>query len=197
MQKTIRKLLPQMEFIVARIFTPIFIVAFSLVLISCEEKVENSAEDSTPSEKIPIELLPRDNDISGWTRDGISIEATNYDALYQVINGGAQTYIDNNFVSAAFQDYKSTSGLSLHLRIYEQSTIVDVEALYEYLTPAAPLPWVGGVPGGRIDDSALIAYTVEFIKGRFFVQVVIDKKSDVALEIAKLFASHVASEISE
>jgi hypothetical protein len=36
---------------------------------------------------------------------------------------------------------------------------------------------------------------VEFWQENFFVQVVIEEKSDEALNIAKLFASHVSSEI--
>jgi hypothetical protein len=184
-----------MKFISIAVFTTT-IVMFGIFLTSCEDTVNSNGDDGQLG-ITPIELLPRDGDIGGWMRDGIPIEATNYDALYQVIDGGAQKYIDNGFVSAVFQDYKSVSGLSLQLQIYELATVTNVNALYDELTPVPSRPWIGGISDGRIDESALTVYTVEFIKGRFFVRVSINEKSETALEIAKLFASHVANEIPE
>jgi len=170
----------------------IAIIAISLFFISCGE--ENGDEE--PRDKTPIELLPRDDDIGGWMREGMPIEATNYNELYDVINGAAQQYIDNGFVSAAFQDYKNTAGLLLELKIYELDSETSVDALYDELATGATQPLIiPGITKGRIDESALMAYTIEFQKGKFFVQIVINDKSGDALEIAKLFASHVANEI--
>ncbi len=167
----------------------IAIIAISFFFISCGEENGNTVE----KDKTPIELLPRDNDISGWMREGMPTEATNDNELYNVINGGAQQYIDNGFISAAFQDYRHVAGLLLKLSIYELANEADANALYDELATGATRP-LEGVTKGRIDESSLTEYKVEFQKGKFFVQIVVDKSGD-ALEIAKLFASHIANEI--
>ena len=63
--------------------------------------------------------------------------------------------------------------------------------VYNELAPAAFIPWVDVVDTGRIDNSALAVYSGELQYGNLFVQNIIHEKSDRALEIAKLFASHV------
>jgi len=180
------------------LYAAIAIIAIGFLAISCGEENGDTDPNSgeQPKDKTPFELLPRDNDISGWMREGMPIEATNYNELYDVINGGAQKYIDNGFVSAAFQDYKNTAGLSLQLAIYEHANEANVDALYEDLMPPATQPLIiEGIAKGRIDESALMAYTIEFQKGKFFVQIIINEKSEDALGIGKLFAQHIANEI--
>lgn len=167
-------------------YLTIAIIAINF-FISCGE--ENGGEKT--EDKTPIELLPRDNDISGWTRDWTFSEATNYAALYDLIDGAAQNFIDNGFVSAVFQNYRNESGLQLELRIYEMNSEENARKVYYELTPASSIPWIDIVDTGRIDNSALAAYSIEFQYKNFFVQDIIYEKSDSSLEIAKMFASHV------
>ena len=175
------------------LYMAIAIIATTIFFISCGE--ENGDTDKNggekPKDKTPIELLPRDNDISGWMRDGIFSEATNYASLYDLIDGAAQRFIDNGFVSAVFQNYRDESGLQLELRIYEMNSKENARRVYDELAPASIIPWIDIVDTGRIDNSALAAYSVEFQYENIFVQDIIYEKSDRSLEIAKLFASHV------
>ena len=160
---------------------------FVIVLIcACGEKTE------TPEERRSlVELLPRDGDISGWVRDGTFSEATNYASLYDLIDGAGQKFIDNGFVSSVFQTYKDESGLQLELRIYEMNSKENARKVYDELAPASTIPWIDIVDTGRIDNSALAAYIIEFQYDTIFVQAIISEKSDRSLEIVKLFASHV------
>ncbi|HIE26236.1 TPA: hypothetical protein EYP66_03000 [Candidatus Poribacteria bacterium] len=175
------------------LYMAIAIIATSF-FISCGE--ENGDIDGIGSEEkakdiTPIELLPRDNDISGWMRDGTFSEATNYASLYDLIDGAAQRFIDNGFVSAVFQNYRDASGLQLELRIYDMDSDENARRVYDELAPASIIPWIDIVDAGRIDNSALAAYSVEFQYEHIFVQDIIHEKSDRSLEIAKMFASHV------
>jgi len=61
--------------------------------------------DEASSLLTPIDLIPADDEISGWVKLGVYDEATDYDSLYDLIDGGAQIFIDNGFVSSAFQQY--------------------------------------------------------------------------------------------
>jgi hypothetical protein len=169
------------------------IIVAGIFFISCGEENGDIVENGSGKQeyKTPIELLPRDNDISGWMRDWTFSEATNYASLYDLINGAAQLFIDNGFVSAVFQNYIDGSGLQVELRIYEMDAEENAFRIYNELATTAFIPWVDAVDNGRIDNSALTAYSVEFQYRNLFVQSIIHEKSDRAIEIAKLFALHV------
>ena len=178
------------------LYMAIAIIITSIFFFSCGG--ENDAIDENGGEKLkyknPIELLPRDNDISGWMRENFA-EATNYASLYDLIDGAAQIFIDNGFVSAVFQNYVDGSGLQLELRVYEMDSMENARWVYDELSQVAIIPWVDVVDTGRIDNSTLATYSVEFQYENFFVQNIIHEKSDRSLEIAKLFASHIIDSI--
>jgi hypothetical protein len=166
-----------------------FMVAF---ICACDENVDTIEEQNTPSVRHSlIEFIPRDGDISGWVRDGVSSETTNYSELYDFIDGAAQRFIDSGFVAAVFQNYRDESGLQLELRIYEMNSAENARKVYDELVPPSIIPWVDILEVGRIDNSALAAYSVEFQYESMFVQIIIYEKSEPSLEIAKLFALHV------
>jgi hypothetical protein len=175
------------------LYMAIVIIAINLFFISCGEENSGTNENGggKSEDKTPIRLLPLDNDISGWTRDWTFSEVTNYAALYDLIDGAAQSFIDNGFVSAVFQNYKNESGLQLELRIYEMDSEENAQRVYYELAPAASIPWLDIIDTGRIDNSALAAYSIEFQYKNFFVQDIIYERSDSSLEIARMFASHV------
>ena len=69
----------------------------------------------------PADLLPDDNDISGWVTLGAYEEANDDNGLFDIINGGAEIFIDEGFVSAVFQIYRGDMG-TVRLNIYEQES---------------------------------------------------------------------------
>ena len=148
----------------------------------------------------PAHLLPDDDAISGWESVGVYDEANDYDELYDLINGGAEVFIDNGFVSAAFQIYINCVGgacadAAVHVRIYDQESEANAAAVYDRVATGIGMPWHEAGMEARIDESGLAVYTVEFWQRNMFVQVVIEEKTDEALNIAKLFASHISREI--
>lgn len=173
------------------------ILCFICVLLGCGK------DDSDEVKPLlnPVDLIPRDDEISGWARLGTYDEANDYDSLYAIIDGGAQIFIDNGFVSAVFQQYNCVSSGSecsnalVSLRIYDQGSDENAQKVYDRVATGIGTPWNGAGAEARIDESALASYTIEFWLKNFYVQVIIDDKSDEALNIAKLFASHVSGKI--
>ena len=163
-----------------------------LVIYGC------AGEDSDDSSSIlsPISLLPADNEISGWTTLGAYEEANDYESLYSIIDGGAQVYIDNGFISGAFQNYVSSVGLlEVTVKIYDQGNEVNAKIVYDKISTGIGIPWNGAGKEARIDESALASYIIEFYQKNLFVQVFIQQKTDESLNIIELFASHISRQI--
>ena len=171
-----------------------WLICIILALMICGCAGENS--DDNNSIISPISLLPADNEISGWTTLGAYEEADDYESLYSIIDGGAQVYIDNGFISGAFQHYISSVGLlEVTVRIYDQGNEANAKIVYDKVSTGIGIPWNGAGKEARIDESALASYIIEFYQKNLFVQVYIQQKTDEALNIAKLFASHISRQI--
>lgn len=161
-----------------------------LVLISgCGEETGNIRAALTP-----VDLLPNDNDISGWLTLGAYDEANDNDGLYDFINGRAEIFIDEGFVSAVFQVYIGDIGI-VRLNIYDQGSDINAIATYDRVSMGIGMPWDGAGTEARIDEIGLDSYTLEFWQQNFFVQVIIEEKTEEALNVVKLFASRISSQI--
>ena len=170
------------------------------VLIAMSGCTEEEASEGIRSMLTPADLLPDDDDISSWKSIGAYEEANDYDELFDLINGGAEVFIDHGFTSAAFQIYNYCIGdvcttLMLHLRIYDQGSAANAQIIYDKVAIGIGIPLVGAGTEARVDERGLASYMVEFWQRNFFVQVIMEEKTDEALNVAKLFASHVSSEI--
>jgi hypothetical protein len=166
-----------------------------LVLLSCARD-----KDSQNEQTDVVDLLPLDNEISGWVRSSTMSTAENAQQLWDLINGEGQVYIDNGFVKCAFQSYSgeiSGSTVELHLRVFDMGNAGNAESVYDAVGVGSETPWTDDGEGAesRIDESLLYAYKVDFWHDRFYVSVVIEEKSDAALAIAKLFALNVSDAI--
>ena len=165
-------------------------IAILITMSGCKKE----SEEGKKTALTPVNLLPGDNDISGWTRVDTYDEANDYDSLYALIDGAGELFIENGFVSAAFQQYTS-SALKVHLRIYNQGSEANARKTYDELYIGVGIPWAGAGTAARIDETGLASYMVEFWQRNFFVQFIIEEKTNEALNIVKLFASHVSSQI--
>ena len=172
-----------------------FFIVFSLLSISafiigCSQ--DNSGNNTAMV--TPALLLPADEEISGWVNFGSYEEANNFDSLYEIIDGVAQVYIDNGFVSGVFQQYiSSVGGSTVTLRIYDQGNEANASITFDKV--GIGIPWNGVGREARINETTLASYIIEFWQRNFFIQIAIDQKTDEALDIAKLFASHISRNI--
>jgi hypothetical protein len=157
----------------------------------------DSTASEPPEPKDAVDLLPSDNEISGWTRSAALRLAENATQLYEVIDGEAQPYIDNGFVKAAFQSYTGTIGsnpVQLDLRVFDMADSTNARNVYAAVAAGTETPWAGpDHPGveARIDEAQLFSYEIDFWGGKFYVWITIMEKSAAALDVAKLFAANI------
>lgn len=107
-------------------------------------------------------LLPADNEASSWLRDG---EPRSYEGedLYDYIDGGAEIYHEYGFRRAVVQDYRSASGRSISLEVFEMGSPESAYGMYTFKRSGKGR----GVPLGAGAD--LETYYLNFWRGRFLV----------------------------
>jgi len=154
-----------------------------------------------PEETIldPVDLLPTSGEISGWTPQGAAEEWVG-EALYQPIDGDAETYLRHGFEEAAFLDYQGSGSWAntvLSVRIFDQGSAEQAADLYDDPTSGTGTPWTGSEAAGteaRTEQYAL-SCSVEFHEAEYFVHVDIGSGDDQALEVVKLFARNISQKI--
>jgi len=164
-------------------------LTLSLLLIYCGGSPSGGRDRSLE----PANLLPEDDDIQGWRRSGEVRTASDPDELYSYIDGEAVLYTDHGFESYASQLYTGPGGVELEVAVYDQGSPEDARALYEdprvVPSPSRALEDIGDV--ARVDEGGLFHYGVEFVKGRFFVRVTVQDKTEDGLNTALLFAIRI------
>jgi hypothetical protein len=168
-----------------------------IILISsmfCSEK------NSTKPEVIaPEDLLPKDNEISGWTRTEEFWTARGGAELSSYINGGAALYENYGFVECAAQVYEGAVLEiieKVRMIIFDQGNSENTSSLFEeYLRQmSSPIEWNEAGTGARIERFPL-SQIIVFYRSKYFVSLTITSGSDEALEVLKQFAKNVDSKI--
>jgi hypothetical protein len=150
---------------------------------------------SESSDKLPegTIFLPKDDEIKDWKKAGEFLKATNSEDLFKLMNGGASLYLKYGIQSYCGQIYKNSKSIELEVSIFDQENAQNARQLYQD-------PLVVPKPGrifenlgdeARVDERGLFHYGVEFIKGRYFVRVVIQDKSEKGLNTAILFSRFI------
>ncbi len=170
------------------------------IFIGCE-KSDSGADPDIVS---ITDLLPRENEISGWARnagsDG-SWKATNASELQDKINGGSELFTNHGFVEAAMQNFIGTvntqSGVLCEIQVYDQGSEIDANAVFDdpnnvFASPITPSNPPSGKAQVRKD---LFSWTMKFVKGRYYVLVNILTSEDKGQEVLEVFANNVAGKI--
>ena len=85
---------------------------------------------ASPAFDLP-DLLPEDNEVAGWDRDGDYQYPQDADSLRGVIDGAADLYLRHDFRGAVFQDYIDGSLTNLSLQIFDQTYPEQAEIIYD------------------------------------------------------------------
>ena len=112
----------------------------------------------------PADLLPGENDLEGWKKDG---EALFYgpDNLWEYINGQAESFLMYDFREVAAQHYIDGSDLEIKVEIYEHGNTLMAFGIYsQFRSPDGVYLDIGNEAFG--DE-----YSIHFWKGRFYVNV--------------------------
>ena len=178
------------------------LLLMGMMWVGCEDDKTDGNGDNTLQ---PVDLLPQDGEISGWAKgsgEGDFQEAYDEGSLYDIIDGGAVTYINHGMESAVQQVYQGTVGTEdadLYLFITDQGSAGNCENLFNESTILPPSGSVIDDLGDEalVDRSPLFQIVLYFREDSFFVRITIDKQSDpdAAENIAMLFARNVEEDI--
>jgi hypothetical protein len=149
-----------------------------------------------------VDLIPQNNEISGWVRDGAMEIAENETQLYDLIDGEGVVYIDHGFVKCAFQDFVGEvlgNQRNLLLRAFDMGDTANAHAVYHdsRIETGIEVPWTDTLHAGveaRIES--ILYHKIEFWKERFHVEITINDATPEALDFAKFFALNVSDAIN-
>lgn len=152
-----------------------------------------------------VDLIPRDNEISGWTRNGPMDVAENEGQLWDLINGAGVVFLDNGFVKCAFQEFVGEvlgNPCTVLLRAFDMGDTLNAYEVYHdsRLEIGDEIPWTDTGHAGteaRIETAAPFYNKIEMWHDRFYVDVTITDSSPEALNVAKLFALNVSEAINQ
>jgi hypothetical protein len=144
-----------------------------------------------------MNLLPADNEVTGWKRSEKTLRASNEEQLYRIFDGGASLYTQHGFRSFLGQSYKGAKGTELEVYIFDQGTAQNTDDLFEnpYTKPSRIREVANLGEKARIDMTPLFCYGVDFIQGGFFVRVIIQERTEEGLNTAISFARSISKRI--
>lgn len=161
------------------------------VLFSFSCRVSQNASSASD----PADLLPLDNDISGFARKGSISVMTDQQSIFNAINGEAQRYIDYGFMEGVKQLY-SNGGVDIDVQLFNQGDPVNADGLYQRFYPTAPEPILQNGAKVVIDNSLTTGYQILYTKQNILMRISTTEKSDFALNMAKQFFRNIDQKIT-
>lgn len=167
-----------------------------LLLLFCTEETGPTVIDV-------VDLIPRDNEISGWARNGTMETAENETQLWGLINGDGVVFLDNGFVKCAFQEFAGDvqgNPKTVDVRAFDMGDTVNAYAVYHdsRLETGSEIPWADPDHAGVEARYEIYVgyYLIEFWHDRFYVDITINDATTEAQNVAKFFALNVSEAIS-
>lgn len=165
------------------------VLAILFILSSCRKSLDAGAGAD------PGDLLPANNDISGFTRKGSPAIMTDYQTVMDAIDGAAEKYIDYGFVEGVQQLFTNGS-LDIDVHILNHGTDRNARGIFLELYPASPEVIATGSPEIVIDHSLLTGYTIKYVRGNMYLEINTYEKSTFALNMAKQFIWNIDKKIA-
>jgi len=138
----------------------------------------------------PRELLPADNEISGWKKDGEPL-FFGQDDLWEYIDGQAESFLMYDFREVAAQHYLDPSGLEIKVEIYEHGSPLMAFGIYsQFRSSDVTYLDIGNEAFG--DE-----YSIHFWKGRFYVKIYAYEEGEKSRAALRAFAEIVAAKIPD
>ncbi len=179
-----------------RYLLPILLITIVLSY-SCDKK---STGPNNQNQVISTEdLLPKNNELSGWTRAGEYWTAGSDGDLTTYINGEAVIYTNRGFVEASKQEYQGVilgETESVEVRIFDQGSNTNAKSVYDEIVRqmSNPIPWDGAGDEARKERFSL-SQRIVFYKSKYFVSLTVSTGLDEALVLLQQFANNISSEI--
>jgi hypothetical protein len=164
--------------------------ALLLLLISAQCRISKNVGASAD----PADLLPLDNDISGFAKKGSASVMTDQQSIFNAIDGEAQRYIDYGFQEGVKQLY-SNGNVDIDVQLFNQGDATNAQDLYERFRPTSPQFLSYNNPKVVVDLSLSTGYQILYAKSSMFLRISTTEKSDFALNMAKQFYWNIDKKI--
>lgn len=157
--------------------------------------------ESTEPEVVTVQdLLPKNEEITGWSNGTDSWYATNNDDLNAAINGEAPIYTNNGFVEAIKQSYEGIvlgNSALINIRIFDQGNSSNSKAVFDEITLqlSNPINWSASSGTETKIERFQLSQKIIFWNSKYYVFCSISMGSDEALNVLKTFANNVDSKI--
>ncbi|MFH0922149.1 MAG: DUF6599 family protein [Fibrobacterota bacterium] len=171
----------------ARLFLLPFALA-GLLFLGCEKSASPEAGLD------PADLLPMDNDISGFAKKGSPAVMTDYQSIMDAIDGAAEKYIRFGFQDGVQQMYSNGSA-TLDVQIFNHGNAANASGIFEEFYPPSAEVLVKENPQIVIDHSLLLNYSLYYQKNGFFMRIDTSEKTDFMLNMAKQFCLNIDAKI--
>jgi hypothetical protein len=142
----------------------------------------------------PVDLLPADNDVSGFLKKGNPSILTDAASIYEAIDGAAEKYIELGFVEGVFLKYSNGSA-DIDVSIFNHGTNENALKVLEEFYPSSPEVLLSGVETMVVDHGLLVGYSIHYVKGSLYMRLDTKEKTDFILNMAKQFCLSIGSKI--
>jgi hypothetical protein len=159
-----------------------------LFTLSCDKSANPGAGAD------PVDMLPLDNDISGFTRKGAPAVMTDAQSIYAAIDGAAEKYIELGFVEGVFQKYGNGS-TDLDVAIFNHGSNANATAVLEEFYPTSPEVLLSGTETMVVDHGLSTGYSVHYVKAGVYLRIDTREKTEFTLNMAKQFCLNIGSKI--
>jgi hypothetical protein len=147
-------------------------------------------------ETVLSKCIPKDDEVTGWVRQGKPYIAIDEETLFAFINGAAPFYIKHGTVEVGFQDY-AQKDFHLTLEVYRMKDEESAIQLYGDIYAENPKPLINIGSAGRLIENLIGLYLIEYQRQSFFVRLTISKKSEASKEKILTFARIVSEKIDK
>jgi len=180
-----------------KLILPVLLLLPAAVFVSCDK----SDSTSDPAVVTIIDLLPRDNEISGWNRSARAWAARNKEELQNEIDGGFEIFFNQGFVEGAMQSYTGSvnahSVVDCYVEVYDQRDSQGSRGLFDDPEKAFSNPIAPARPpsaDAQIQKD-VFSYRMKFTKGKYYVTITVGSSDDKAQEVIEIFGNNIAAKI--
>lgn len=170
-------------------FSSYLILLTMLITFGCRKTVGTGAGSD------PTDLLPVNDDISGFKKKGSAAIMTDYQTIMDAIDGAAEKYIDYGFVEGAQQMY-SNGSIDIDIHIMNHGNYQNAKGIYDYFRPSSPEEISTTVPEIVIEHALLTGYALYYMRDNIFIEIYTFEKTNFALNMAKQFVWNIDKKIA-
>ena len=177
-----------------KVFFPAFCILLTVGLFQACKRLPLA--NLVPEAPSLISVLPKDDEIPEWKREGRPFLASGLAELALQINGGAVFYIDRGVRESAFQDYvHEGNSIWISVELHRTTHAREADRLYVDTYAESPSLLSSLGDGGRALPNLIGAYAIEFRKGSVFAKLSVTDNSQESRAVLLSFARTIAEKL--